>query len=720
MIERPLGILLSFLVIACSDGGTGPEPPPGGPSALRITPEAPALRLGESMTLDVTFVDASNRPVDGTAAVTWSSSAADIVSVDSDGVIAARAFGNASITARAGRLSASANVTVRTPAAETGDNAPVSAVIDTTGGTITAASADGIRYTLSVPRHALATATTITLTPVASIGDFPAASGVSAAVQFEPAGLTFTVPAELTIVAPVAFATPTIAFSQTGTAFTLAPAVVHGDTARIMVGHFSSAGTTAPTPEETAALASSGGDAETNARHGVAQELNSAAAAGKHPDPAAIAEHLKDWFEHGVLPALEAAIAGTTDTEAALSQWMRWWSEAELWAHGLLEAEIDQARTLALAALRTEIARLNARCAAQNEPALVRDILHFAGLAALLGFDEVDPSLELSAIFAELCMQIVIHAAMPDPFVAGSTLEVRAGVSIGGRAAGYDVPLDIRLSSSTATFSRPEGTTDGSGRFTSDVTLRPGSAEIVVDVEAVHPDMARMRATHRVTASLGAGRLEISQVVQGWSLFAIARSGGGFDNERGDVRQEWTYEPGRVAASDSMSFTHGPSSAAGGLEYDSNVEIGGAAMLAVQSSGTMTASASGSTDRSAGSNGDVGAHVDTWVEFHVHDAPVYYEIRAAGSHTGPNPGVFVFLGRRVNGRFSDIHRWTWNADTDSGPSRLATGWLDPGEYRFEAYGYASAIAGWRVFERPPSVEAVSAYTASFRVLEKEP
>lgn len=502
MTQRRIGILLSILVIACSDSGTEPEPPATGPAGLRITPEDPVLRLGESIVLDVEFVDAGNRPVSGTVGVTWSSNDADVVSVDGDGLLLARAFGSATITASTGSLSASVEARVQTPAAEVGANTLVSAVIDTAGGLITATAADGTRYMLSVPRYALSKATTITLTPLASIGGFPAESGASAAVQFEPDGLTFTRPAELTIIAPAAFAAPTVAFSQSGAGFLLAPAAVRGDTARIMVGHFSRAGTTAPTPEEAAALAASGPDAENTARHGVAQELNRAAAAGEHPDPDVIEQYMKAWFEGGVLPALEGAIAGATDTEAALGEWLRWWGDMQLWADDRLETEIDHARTLALAALRAEIDRLNEHCAADDEPSLVYDILHFAGLAALFGFDDVDPSLSLSAIFVDLCMQIVIDATLADPFVEGSTLEVRAGLSVGGRPAEYDVPLDIQLTSSTVTFTQAGGTTDGSGRFSSDVDLREDAGEVVIHIEAVHPVFAQMRASHSVSASV--------------------------------------------------------------------------------------------------------------------------------------------------------------------------------------------------------------------------
>ena len=90
----------------------------------------------------------------------------------------------------------------------------------------------------------------------------------------------FTVPAELTIVTQDGFSSGSVGFSQSGSEFLLEPAQVSADTARLLIGHFSSAGTTAPTAEEVAALMPGSGSAESAARHGVTQELNRASQAG--------------------------------------------------------------------------------------------------------------------------------------------------------------------------------------------------------------------------------------------------------------------------------------------------------------------------------------------------------------------------------------------------------------------------------------------------------
>ncbi len=494
--------LAATIAVACGDNGTEPTPvPPAGPSALRITPQAPSLRLGESISLGIEFVDASGTPVDASGAVTWSSNTPDVVSVDAAGEIAARAIGAATVEARSGNLSGTTTVTVLALTAVTGSNTPVSATIDSAGGTLTATATDGTRYTLHVPPGALREATSITLTPLASIDNFPAAAGPSAAVLFEPDGLTFTVPAELTIVAPSPFSPASVAFSQSGDAFGLAPARLNGDTAYLQIGHFSSGGTTSPTQEEVEALMPGTGDPEASAKHGVVAELNRAGAAGEYPDVGVVAQQLEAWFHDGVMPGLEAAEAGARDIENALGEWLRWYGAVATWADGYLQSEIELARAAAAAAMRASIDRLNQQCIDRNDPALAGRVVQLAGLSVLLGLDALDPSLDFEAVMADLCMRITIEATLPDPFVDGGTLEVRAGIAIGGHPADYSTPLDIMLSSSTASLTQTYGRTDPTGRFTTEVTLEPGNDEAVIEIRATHPAAAQMTATHTIRSS---------------------------------------------------------------------------------------------------------------------------------------------------------------------------------------------------------------------------
>src|SRR5690606_30182484 len=113
-----------------------------------------------------------------------------------------------------------------------GRNTPVSAVIDTAGGKIEAVAVDGTRYTLTVPRHALAEPVTITLTPLEALENVPLSGDVLAA-SFEPDGLTFLRPAELRVVSPRVRAGGAVGLTHSGSDLHVLPALASGDTARL-------------------------------------------------------------------------------------------------------------------------------------------------------------------------------------------------------------------------------------------------------------------------------------------------------------------------------------------------------------------------------------------------------------------------------------------------------------------------------------------------------
>ena len=81
-------------------------------STITITPAAATLTaLGETAQLHVTVKDAKNQTVPG-ATVTWQSSNSAVASVDSSGLVTARANGTATITATSGGKSTTVTITV--------------------------------------------------------------------------------------------------------------------------------------------------------------------------------------------------------------------------------------------------------------------------------------------------------------------------------------------------------------------------------------------------------------------------------------------------------------------------------------------------------------------------------------------------------------------------------------------------------------------------------
>jgi len=711
MLRRHFALLFVLgiaLAAACSDDGTGPKPPPPTATALRVTPQAPSLRLGESATLELEFVDKSGRPAAAPGTVTWSSSAPDIVGVDDAGDIAALATGTATIEARAGALTGATVVTVLSPAPVTGSSTPVSATIDTAGGTITATSADGTRYALHVPPHALREPTQITITPIAAIEHFPTAAGPSAAVLFQPDGLTFAIPAELTIVATAPFARGSAAFSQSSDGFALAPAHLSGDTAVLLIGHFSSSGTTEATPGEVAALAPRGGSPEDNALHAVLKELNRAADAEQHPDQSLIAQHLKTWFDSSVMPGLDAATEGPRDVEDAVGEWIRWLTTVQFWADGYLESEIDAGHPAAAAALSAAIDRLNEQCRAQNDISPVERVFHLAALAAFLGADEIEPSLAIDAIYARLCVDIAIEATLAEPFVQGSTLSVRAGLAVGDHPPSYDTPLDITLRSTTADLSRTSGMTNASGEFTAVVRLHGGDDEVVIEIEAVYPARPALRATRSITARPENPRIRVHGVHQSYN--AWAKLSFSYDSIIEQYNEEMLLATGVLAGSASASLETDSLRASGHVEHESSVALGGADGLLVVHIADSTTATRWQHQYARGN-----ARSDGWgglsVTFEVLDEPVYYDLDARGG--GTMGGYYKFELEALDPSGSYVIA---GADWSEPDSVTASGWLPPGRYSLYTVTSVSRLP----FISGEVVTGTAFSDFTFRLLERAP
>lgn len=116
--------------------------------------------------------------------------------------------------------------------------------------TIKATGADGTTYTLVIPAGALVGPETITLTPLAAVGDLPLSGGLAAAVELKPHGLVLLKRATLTIdspsLGPLAQQTP-FYFHGGGADFHLTPVLLpkpgdDADLVRFPIEHFSTPG----------------------------------------------------------------------------------------------------------------------------------------------------------------------------------------------------------------------------------------------------------------------------------------------------------------------------------------------------------------------------------------------------------------------------------------------------------------------------------------------
>ncbi len=194
----------------------------------------------------------------------------------------------------------------------------VTALIPVTGGTLVASGADGTVFTLVIPANALATATTISLTPLASVTGLPGQGGPLYAAQVEPEGLDLSADATLTIapVQPIPMSRQIFfSYKGAGTAVGLALPVTESSDVKIRLMHFSGYGVEEGSSDDVAAIQEQlGGDAEAALQSLAAQLLRDmrekALDNGGDVDQdlaAALQDLMNQWEEQVVKPALEKA-----------------------------------------------------------------------------------------------------------------------------------------------------------------------------------------------------------------------------------------------------------------------------------------------------------------------------------------------------------------------------------------------------------------------------
>lgn len=472
-----------LLLLACGEN-TGPSS--GGAVGLEIEPTEVAIKIGETRTLSVAFLDAEGGEVAAPGAVEWSSSDEGVAVVEG-GEVRGVAPGSARVTASSGRLSGEVDVQVLLPAGELETDAASSATVDSAGGVITTTGRDGTRYTLHVPAGALDSPTQITVTPLDRLEALPLSGGFAVGVDFAPDGLEFRRPAELEIV-PGSATGPghLVGFSMTSESFRLKPAWPSGDTLRLVIGHFSGAGAATGTSEEVNALASQPGSAAEAAEAAIAEALANAAAGGSHPDPAELAAHLAAWYDNVVAPGLAS---GSGSAEAAIAAFLKWWGNASLLGvDELLGGRIEAGMAAVANLIGSEIDRLNAQCRSNNDPSVVPEILSMASTAALLGLDTPGSGLDYASVLADLCQQLVIHSvSFPDTVEAGqpATLEVVAGLAIGNNPPTGTRPVEVSVSAGGSASIAPQvGMVGADGRFNATVTAISGQKKVTLEIMA--------------------------------------------------------------------------------------------------------------------------------------------------------------------------------------------------------------------------------------------
>lgn len=218
------------------------------------------------------------------------------------------------------------------------DKGAVSALIDRSGGKITATGADGTVYTLAVPAEALAFGTTITMTPLASIDGLPFGEGPSWGVDLKPSGLFFLEPAILTIAPPTPVPVDEqIPFSYSGTELGLGVLTVNADAIELVVNHFSGYGLQRGFFGHTGeVLQRVGASAEARLQAEMQQLLGQARVReleGAEADPAVwerFTELMREYEELVVIPRLAAARGSCDDGVTVMRFFLAWQRTNEL------------------------------------------------------------------------------------------------------------------------------------------------------------------------------------------------------------------------------------------------------------------------------------------------------------------------------------------------------------------------------------------------------
>ncbi len=233
----------------------------------------------------------------------------------------------------------------------------VSAVISTTGGTLTTQAADGTKFTLVFPEGALQSDETITLTPVSSVEGLPFSGGLVGGVQMAPEGLRLFQPAVLTIESPKTvavegFETVAFGYHQDGEGVYLNPSTVAGNTLTLEVWHFSGVAATQATPTEIQTqqqqyVPSIAEDAFTQrVQEYLGLERQAQLLGVVEPDPNFLnrmSEFLREAYDSFIAPQLPIALEDCAKAPAILSRALSWARQAELLGmEDEFRAEIDK------------------------------------------------------------------------------------------------------------------------------------------------------------------------------------------------------------------------------------------------------------------------------------------------------------------------------------------------------------------------------------------
>lgn len=495
------------------DGGSSPSGTPR-PVRVRVVDAAgggvPGVSVAWSVSVGAgTLAQSTTQTdVDGFAATTW------MLGAGSGGqrlAVAAGALGASFYALVPAAGGAAITVEPQVNAAAT-----VTTPLDSLGGSVTLALTSGLRYTLEVPAGALVDPTPITLTALSAIPNLPLSGGARAGVRMTPAGLRFTRPARLRVEFPAGTVMrPLIGFGYegSGTDFRLTPSRIEGTALVMSIAHFSGAGAGEGTAEDAAALLPTGPIASQRFAETALAVLEEQAA-GESPDPAAVANVLRQWWQGGVRPGLQAAGTDDEAVDEALTDYAAWLALVQRYGVDL-QAENTEALGLITTALKHAVQQHLATCTANRDLAAGERAFKRITQARQLGVESEANGLSHAAVVAEFCATPSTPRPGPQRISRGQTatlpfrpaLQFRAspaaarGPAGGARfsmaAADEQVPVRVTVTLAGSTQDGPrEATVAPGGELSVPVQAADGQARVTATVRSCLRDPARPRLDH--------------------------------------------------------------------------------------------------------------------------------------------------------------------------------------------------------------------------------
>lgn len=279
----------------------------------------------------------------------------------------------------------------------------VTGKIAATGGALSVTGADGTVYNLTIPRDALLSEESITMTPVASIGGLPLSGGLVAGVDLAPSGLRLFNLATLTITpaTPVAMADEvTFAWRGGGEEFFLFPPWAESTPLVMKVMHFGGYGTGRGSAADEAAqqqrIPASQEDALSQRMYDLLAARRRARWMGPliwgAPDPdfaVRMEQLLRDHYSTVLAPELEIAKRDCKRAKSTMPKALSWSRQvALLGMEHVFPSEMQTIMDTLVAALVNCYDKSFETCVSKNDPAQVREMLSVARQLALLGADD--------------------------------------------------------------------------------------------------------------------------------------------------------------------------------------------------------------------------------------------------------------------------------------------------------------------------------------------